>query len=79
MFSSQKFADIFIDPLNCTASSISSNKTGKVFKAKEDLGTTANGRRRKVLIGFVDADYKFLWTDVGVYGNMSVAQICNAS
>ena len=32
-----------------------------------------------VLLGLVDADYKFLWLDVGGYGHMSDAQIFNAS
>lgn len=32
-----------------------------------------------VLMGLVDADYKFLWIDVGGYGHMSDAQIFNAS
>ena len=32
-----------------------------------------------VLMGLVDADYKFLWTDVGGYGHQSDAQIFNAS
>ena len=31
------------------------------------------------LMGLVDADYKFLWIDVGGYGHMSDAQILNAS
>lgn len=30
-------------------------------------------------MGLVDADYKFLWIDVGGYGHMSDAQIFNAS
>lgn len=32
-----------------------------------------------VLMGLVDADYKFLWIDVGGYGHMSDAQNFNAS
>ena len=32
-----------------------------------------------VLLAMVDADYKFLWTDVGGYGSMSDAQIYNES
>jgi hypothetical protein len=32
-----------------------------------------------VLMGLVDADYKFFWADVGGYGHMSDAQIFNAS
>lgn len=32
-----------------------------------------------VLLALVDADYKFLWVDVGGYGSMSDAQIFNAS
>lgn len=32
-----------------------------------------------VLMGLVDADYKFLWIDVGGYGHMSDAQIFNVS
>ncbi|XP_062588500.1 uncharacterized protein LOC134250166 [Saccostrea cucullata] len=32
-----------------------------------------------MLMGLVDADYKFLWIDVGGYGHMSDSQIFNAS
>ena len=32
-----------------------------------------------VLMGLVDSDYKFLWIDVGGFGLMSDAQLCNAS
>lgn len=32
-----------------------------------------------MIIGFADADYKFLWVDVGGYGHMPDAQIFDAS
>ena len=47
-------------------------KTGSLFRNYKGFFSI-------VLLALVDADYKFLWIDVGGYGSMSDAQIYNAS
>ncbi|XP_056009467.1 uncharacterized protein LOC130051522 [Ostrea edulis] len=52
------------------------NRVGPRIQKKN---TTFRKALEPVLLALVDADYKFLWVDVGGYGSMSDAQIFNAS